>query len=69
MSCVTCYVSNFMFHMSHVINFVLRFFLLFSSFFLDKVVKQVGGGSVINGATPPSLVINRIVNKNLSLCY
>ena len=35
-SCVTCYVSNFMFHMSHVINFVLRFFLLFFLLFFRQ---------------------------------
>ena len=41
---VSRHVSHVMCHVSHV-----TFFLLF---FLDKVVKLIGGGSVINGAYP-----------------
>ena len=48
-SCVMCQVSHVMCHMSHV-----NFFLIF---FQDIVVKLVGGGSVINGATPSSLLL------------
>ena len=41
MSCVT----------SHVACVVCQYFFLFFSSSFDKVVKQVGGGCVINGAT------------------
>ena len=41
MSRVTC-------HMSRVTNIIIIFFVL------EKEVKLVGGGSVINGATPSS---------------
>ena len=46
MYCVTCQVSRVMCHMSHVTYHISHNFLL-----LYNVVKQVGGGSVINGAT------------------
>ena len=43
-------MSHVMCHVSHVtFFFFLSFFILL---FLDKVVKLVGGGSVINGAYP-----------------
>ena len=44
---VTCHVSCVTCHMSHV---TCHFFFL-----LDKVLELIGGGSVINGATPSSL--------------
>ena len=46
---VTCHVSRVTCHMSRV-TCHLFIFLLF--FFLDKVVKLIGGGSVMNGAYP-----------------
>ena len=45
MSHVTCHESCVTCHMSH-------FIFSFLFFFLDKVVKLSGGGSVINGAYP-----------------
>ena len=39
--------------MSSVINFIFSFF--------DEVVKLVDGGSVINGATPSSLIIEELM--------
>ena len=39
--------------MCHVSRVTCFFF--FFVFFLDKVVELIGGGSVINGATPSSL--------------
>ena len=60
---VTCQVSHVMRHISHVTcdmsrvtcqmlhDFFLLFFFLFF-FFSFKVMKLVGGGSVINGAYP-----------------
>ena len=50
MSCVKYHVSHVTCHMSYVQR---RNFLYI--YFPDKVVKLVGGGSVINGATPSSL--------------
>ena len=51
---VTCQLSLVRCHVSGVTchNFFLFFF--FSSFFIDKVLELVGGGSFINGATPSS---------------
>ena len=52
MSHVACHMSCVMCHMSHVtchVSCVTFFILFFSS---DKVVKLIGGGSVINGAYP-----------------
>ena len=46
MSFVMCYMSCVTCHVSHVTIFLI--------IFLDKVVKLVGGGSVINGAAPSS---------------
>ena len=43
MSRVTCHVSHVMCHLSHVMCQI---------FFFYKVVKLIGGGSVINGAYP-----------------
>ena len=48
MSCVTCPVSHVMCHVSHVMCHISHFF----SFLLNKVVKLIGGGSVIYGAYP-----------------
>ena len=50
MSHVTCHFFSSLF-------FLLFFLLFFFFLFLDKVVTLVGGGSVINGATPSSLWI------------
>ena len=65
---VTCHVSHVMYHMSHVTRHMSRvtchmsqFFLLFLSS-LEKVVKLVGGGFVINGATPSSLFFSPLQN-------
>ena len=49
MSYITCHMSWFTCHMS---DFCCFFLLLF----LDEVVKLVGWGSAINGATPSSFV-------------
>ena len=46
-SCVTYHVSHVMCHMSHVLCHMLHFS---SSFLLDKMMKLVGRGSVINRA-------------------
>ena len=57
---VTCHVSRVTWHMSrvtcHMARVLCHNFFLFK-FFLEKEVKLVGGGSVINGATPSSLLI------------
>ena len=54
-SCVMCHVSCVMCHVSrvtcHVSHITCQDFL-FLFFFSDKVVKLIGGGSVINGAYP-----------------
>ena len=52
---VTCHVSRVTYRMSHVTCHMSRvtFFFLF---FSDQLVKLIGGGSVINGATPSSFV-------------
>ena len=51
MSCVICHISRVRCHVSHVTchmsQVTCHYFYLF---FSDKVVKLVGGGSVINGA-------------------
>ena len=54
---VTCHVSCVTCHMSHVTFF-------FSSSFSDKVVKLIGGGSVINGAYPVLFTLD--IHKNHS---
>ena len=43
---VKCHVSRVTCHVSHVTCHMLFFFVLF----FDKMVKPIGGGSVINGA-------------------
>ena len=48
-----CHMSNLMCDMSCVVSPVPCHFFSFS--FLDKVVKLVGGGSVIHGATPSNV--------------
>ena len=45
MSRVTCHMSHVTCHVSHVTCHI---------FFFDKVVKLIGEGFVINGATPSS---------------
>ena len=55
MSHVTCHVSRVTCHISHFI------FL----FFLDKVVKFIVGGSVINGAYPVKFII-QIIKYSIS---
>ena len=54
MSHVTCHVSHVTCHVSHVTCHMSLFYFLF---FSDKVVELIGGGSVINGATPSSFNI------------
>ena len=51
---VTCHMSHVTCHMSHVMCHMSQFFLFFfyNIFFLDKMVKLICGGSVINGAYP-----------------
>ena len=57
MSRGTCHVSHVTCHMSRVTcHFFLLLLLLSFSFFLDKVLELIGGGSVINGATPSSFL-------------
>ena len=57
-----CHVSRVTCHVSHVTCHMSRFFFFFffSFLFSDKVVKLIGGGSVINGGLP-RLVINNIL--------
>ena len=60
MSSVTCHVSGVNYHLSHVMCHMSHFF------FSDKVVKPIGGGSVINGATPSSFMYKSpLLQKNL----
>ena len=72
MSCVTCHLSCVMYHVSRVTCDVSHFF---SSFFSpDIVVELIGGGCVINGATPSSLdrlstYISCILKLFLTLVY
>ena len=47
-SCVTCHMSRVRYHVSHVTCHNIFFIY----FFFYKVVKLIGGGSVINGAYP-----------------
>ena len=59
MSWVTCPVSHVTCHMSCVtshLKYIFQFIYFFSSSF-DKVVKIVGGGSVINAAYPFNLFL------------
>ena len=53
---VRCQMSGVRCHVSGVTCFFV-FFFFFSSSFLDKVVKLVGGGSVINGALPVLFIL------------
>ena len=55
-----CHVSHVTCHMSHV-TYIYFFF------FFYKVVKLVGGGSVINGATPSRSYTNYHKTQNLEL--
>ena len=50
MSCVMCCVSHVTCHIAGVNYYIF----LFIKKIIDKIVKLVGGGCVINGATPPS---------------
>ena len=52
MSRVTCHVSRVMCHVSRVTCHMSHVFFFV---FFDKLVELIGGGSVINGATPSSL--------------
>ena len=72
--CVTCHMSRVIFHVSPVtrhVPHVMCHQFFSSSLFLDKVVELVAGGSVINGATPSSLLrlnpepISTLVELNL----
>ena len=59
-----CHVSHVMCHMSCVTCHLWRVTYLF--FFLsDKVVKLVGGGSVINGATLSSFTLGNLLKYSL----
>ena len=49
MSRVMCHVSRVMCHVSRVTCHMIHIYIFF---FPDKVVKFIGGGSVINGAYP-----------------
>ena len=57
---VTCHMSRVTCHMSHVTCHMSQFYFIFIYiyvyifffFFSDKMVKLIGGGSVINGAYP-----------------
>ena len=58
---VMCHVSHVKYHISHFKCHILRvtchnYIFLFS----DKVVELVGGGSVINGAYPPSNFVQAV---------
>ena len=53
MSCATCHVSRVTGH-----DYLFQLLL-----FLDKVVQLVGGGSVINGATP-SILLSLLLQTN-----
>ena len=53
---VTCHMSRVTCHVSHVTCQVSHFIFIFF-FFSDKVVEHIGGGSVINGASPSSFFI------------
>ena len=52
MSCVTCHVSN----VTNKSIYIFIYIYFSSSNFLDKMLKLVGGGSVINGATLSSFL-------------
>ena len=54
MSHVMCQLSRVRCHVSGVTCHHIFFSFFSSSFFIDKVLVLVGGGSVINGATPSS---------------
>ena len=57
----TCHVSGVMCQVScvkcHMSSVTCHYLFIYYLFFLEKEVKLVGGGSVINGATPSSLMI------------
>ena len=60
----TCHVSRVTCHVSHVMCHMSLFF----SFFSDKVVDPIGGGSVINGATLSSFQLTiHYIGPNLKL--
>ena len=61
MSSVTCHVSHVIYHMSRITKYIYTFFL--------KEVKLVGGGFVINRATPYSFFLFTFLQefKNISL--
>ena len=62
---VTCHVSRVTCHMSHVTcHLIFLKFNFILIFFLDKVVKLIVGGSIINGAYP----VQFLHKKYVSLC-
>ena len=65
MSRVTCHMSRVTCHMSRVMCHFLFFIFFYLIFFPDKVVELIGGGSVINGATPSSFPYGlKMMSKN-----
>ena len=62
MSRVTCHISHVTCHVSHVRCHMYFFFylLLFFVFFSNKVVKIIGGGSVIHGAYPVYFFVSHL---------
>ena len=73
MSCVTCHVTCHVLHVTCPVSHVTIFFFFFSFFlfFPDKVVKLIGGGSVINEAYPVyfELKHNSIKKLKYSWCF
>ena len=71
-SCVMCHVSYVTCHVSHITCHMSHVTIFFFLFFSDKVVKLIGGGSVINGAYPvlfrSILQLNRLHQKVASIC-
>ena len=67
MSCVTCPVSRVTCHVSRVMCHMSQFFYFILFFFcFEKVLKIIGGGSVINGAYPIKFSFFQI---KISLCF
>ena len=60
---VTCHVSHVTCHMSHVTCQVSHVTIYLFYVFIFLEVKLVGGGSVINGATPSSFSIYGVTNR------
>ena len=67
---VSCVTSGVMCHLSHVTCHMSYFIYLFNFylFFLEKVVKLIRGGSVINKAYPSSLLPTAVPVVCVSYC-